>query len=305
MELSDIRSFVAVADASGMRRAALQLGVRQSVLSRRIRNLEDYLGASLFERGRDGVRLTFAGARFLESVRLSLAGLDSAVRAVRSAGRAEEGLLRIGIVASLSTGFLRDLLSGWYQRHPGVRIELAAGSAHEHTGAILAREMDVTFVMGSPVVVGCDVEELWSEPVLAALPSDHSLAGRASIELTSLRDERFIVTREAPGPETYAYLLKRLSGLEQSPSIDEYGVGREALLSMVGFGFGVTLLCGGGIGVRYPDVTFVPVTEESLPFSAVWSPENDNPALRRLLSDARLLSRVTNGGSSQMPGPSP
>lgn len=304
MELSDIRSFVAVADASGMRRAALQLGVRQSVLSRRVRNLEDHLGASLFERGRYGVKLTFAGTRFLEGVRLSLAGLDSAVRAVRSAGRAEEGLLRIGIVASLSTGFLRDLLSGWHQQHPGVRIELDAGSAHEHTGAILAREMDVTFAMGSPIVVGCDVEELWCEPVLAALPSDHSLAGQALIELANLQGEKFIVTREAPGPETYAYLMKLLSGLEQSPVINEYGVGREALLSMVGLGFGVTLLCGGGGGVSYPNVTFVPLNEKSLPFSAIWSPDNDNPALRRFLSDARLLSKPSSA-PSQTPDPSP
>lgn len=208
MELSDIRSFVAVADASGMRRAALQLGVRQSVLSRRVRKLEDYLGASLFERGHDGVRLTLAGTRFLDGVRPTLAALDSAVRAVRSAGRAEEGLLRIGIVASLSTGFLRDLLSRWYQQHPRVRIKLDAGSTDEHTGAIRARDMDIAFAMGSPVVVGCDVEELWSEPVLAALPSDHDLAGRASIGLTSLQGERFIVTREAPGPETCAYIIK-------------------------------------------------------------------------------------------------
>lgn len=305
MKLSDITSFVAVADASGMRRAALQLGIRQSVLSRRVRHLEDHLGASLFERGRDGVRLTFAGARFLEGARTTLAELDSAVRAVRSAGRAEEGLLRIGIVASLSTGFLRDLLSGWYRRHPGVRIELDAGSTHEHTGAILSREMDVTFAMGSPVVVGCDVEELWSEPVLAALPSDHDRAACPSIELTTLRDERFIVTREVPGPETYAYLMKLLSGLEQSPIVDEYGVGREALLSMVGLGFGVTLLCGGGVGVRYPNVTFVPLTEQSVPFSAIWSPDNDNPSLRRFLSDARLLSHIRNGGSSRKLDPSP
>lgn len=62
-EFKDLGYFVAVADASGIRRAAAQLGARQSVVSRRLRNLEDELGVSLFDRHSGGVRLTSAARR--------------------------------------------------------------------------------------------------------------------------------------------------------------------------------------------------------------------------------------------------
>ena len=55
--LEDLRAFVAVAEASGFRRASRDTGVKQSVLSRRVVSMEDALGASLFERNREGVRL--------------------------------------------------------------------------------------------------------------------------------------------------------------------------------------------------------------------------------------------------------
>lgn len=63
-------------------------------------------------------------------------------------------------------------------------------------------------------------------------------------------------------------------------------------MAMVGLGFGVTLVSGAEAGVAYPHVAFVPLAGEVLPFSAVWSPDNDNPALRRLLSEARVQAKA-------------
>ncbi|HEV2605571.1 MAG TPA: hypothetical protein VGU24_18140 [Microvirga sp.] len=50
-------------------------------------------------------------------------------------------------------------------------------------------------------------------------------------------------------------------------------------MAMVGLNFGVSLISGAEAGVSYPHVAFVPLAGEVLPFSAVWSPDNDNPAL--------------------------
>lgn len=291
MELRDLRTFVAVAEASGFRRAAMQLGVRQSIVSRRIRDLEDHLGASLFERHRAGARLTYAGSRFLGDVRMVLSRLDSAERAIRVVGVAGEGCLRLGVVASFSTSFLNRLLRRWIAEHPKVALELVEGGPSEHIGLVRSRHLDLTFVTGHGTVLGCDVERLWSEPVLTALPSEHALAGRSVLELPETAGERFLVSRGAPGPEIHDFIVKRLSELDFSPRICVADVGREGLMSMVGLGLGVTLVSGAEAGVIYPGVSFVPVAGEAVPFSAVWAPDNDNPALRRFLSLARVMAR--------------
>lgn len=74
---------------------------------------------------------------------------------------------------------------------------------------------------------------------------------------------------------------------------------------MVGLGFGTTFASSAETAIRYPNVSFIPVTGEQLPFSFVWSAANDNPALRRFLSEARALSRRWPAEPSQTPDPSP
>jgi len=75
-----------VGEYLSFRRVAAVLGIRQSAVSRRVRELEDELGVSLFERHHAGVRITNAGVRFLQEARAALAQLDQAVKAATAAG---------------------------------------------------------------------------------------------------------------------------------------------------------------------------------------------------------------------------
>ena len=89
MELRHLRYFVAVAEAENVLRAATQkLHVSQPAVSRQIRDLEDELGAQLFERTGKSVRLTDAGFLFLKEARAVLERTDEAVRSVRAFAQA-------------------------------------------------------------------------------------------------------------------------------------------------------------------------------------------------------------------------
>lgn len=306
IDFRNLQAFVAVAEVCGFRRAAQQLDVEQSVLSRRVRALEDDLGVSLFERHRGGVRCTVAGRRFLEELRPALAQLDTAVRVLRTAGDAGEGRLKIGVVASISSGFLNTLLRSFRLAHAAVAVEIFEGEPRAHVADVVGRALDVAFLTGEPQSRACDTEQLWCEPILAALQTNDPRAASGSLPLADLALDKFIVSRSAPGPEIHDYIVQRLATLGFSPQIDQYRVAREGLMSLVGLGFGVSLVSGAEAGVSYPNVSFVPLAGEALPFSAVWSPENDNPALRRLLSAARVQARKTNAVSpARKLGPSP
>lgn len=223
--LDAFRAFVSVAESAGFRRASRNTGVKQSVLSRRISSLEDTLGASLFERTREGVRLTYAGSRLLREVRPIFARLESAIRAVRSAGAVTEGCIRIGTVAAISGGFLGELFRCWRGTHGTVAIEIEAGLAQENIARVVVRQLDLAIVTGAPSSPEYETETLWSEDIFAALPSDHALAGRESVELEDLKSQRFLVMRYPPGPDVYDWIIRRLSNLGSSPLIDEQSVG--------------------------------------------------------------------------------
>ncbi|MFC5422869.1 LysR family transcriptional regulator [Bosea eneae] len=305
MDLKDLRTFVAVSEAGGFRRAAEYLGIEQSALSRRVRNLEDELGVSLFERHRGGVRLTRAGDRFKQDVRAVLASLDVAVAHAASAGVGQNGKLRIGVGPTLFGGPMRNLMEAWREQHAGVHLLIAESSPHESLANVVGRALDLAIVAGADWNGGCEVEVLWRDQVNIVVPK--KLAGQFAVPvpIRDLASRDYIVSRCGFGPQVRDWILRHLSNLAVSPRVEFFDVSRGVLFSMVGLGFGLTFATGAEAEVEYPNVAFLPVEGESIPYSALWLAENDNPALRRFLSLARMQLRNGAAAPSRMPDQSP
>ena len=83
-------------------------------------------------------------------------GDRSRVKAAASAGRGAEGVIRIGILASVSGGFMRTLLGSYREHHPAIAIEIVEGSTSEHLARITERHLDVAFLAGTPLAAHCD-----------------------------------------------------------------------------------------------------------------------------------------------------
>ncbi len=87
MSLEQLETVVAIAEEGALMRAAQRLHISQPPLTRRLRALEDELGAALFVRGARGMTPTPAGERFIERARAILASVDDARHAVQTLRR--------------------------------------------------------------------------------------------------------------------------------------------------------------------------------------------------------------------------
>jgi DNA-binding transcriptional LysR family regulator len=292
IELKDLKQAVLVSEHLSFRRTAATLNMHPSAISRSVRALEDQLGVSLFERHNSGVRVTTAGRWFLERARAALCELDYAVKSAMKAGQGAEGFLRIGIFSSLASLFPRLAIGAFARQNNGVDVDVAEGAPNAHIARVRERCLDIAFVTGVPSITDCDTQQFWSERVFVVLPAEHGLVGQLGVRWDELRDEHFIVSRQEPGPEIHDYVIRKLADLGHHPSVTRYDVGRENLINLVGLGFGISLTSEATVATRYPDVVFRPIEGEDdiLPFSAVWSPSNDNPALRRFLALMRAMA---------------
>lgn len=275
----------------------MALGARTSSVSRRVRQFEDMIGIGLFERTSAGVRLTGAGKQFINEILPALSHIESAFLNAGLAGRGETGTVRIGLLTTLAGGFLPELISAFRAEFKGVDVKLRDGGRNDHLTSIRARKIDLAIVTGAAAIEDCDVAELWRERVHVALPSSHRLAAVKRISWPDIQDERFIVSAHAPGPEVRDFIVRRVADYSTYPQVQVEAVTQATLMHMVELREGVTVVSEGWTSLPYPDLVLKPLVaeEDIVPLSAVWSPHNDNPALRRFISFAKLLAARRRG----------
>jgi DNA-binding transcriptional LysR family regulator len=302
LDLRYLRYALAVAENTSFRKAAVSLGVVQSTLSRRIKLLEHRIGFPLFERSHVGVRLTAAGETFLKEATTGVGHLERAVQLATASHRGERGELSIGILASLSSGYLNCLLQQLRRKHDGIRTTVHEGTASDMIKKLTHGILDIAFVTGEPSIPGYRTVPLWTERVLLALPSTHPLCHKDRVFWDEVRNETFVVSSGGPGPEIQDFIIQHLAKVGFRPTIEIHEVSRESLLNLVGIGYGITLTSTSAEGLEAKGIVFRPLVggAEVLPSSVIWSPSNKNTALKRFLAIAERVAKQ-NGCRSTWP----
>ena len=287
VEYRDLKWAIIASQHRSLRKAAEALNVRQSTLSRRLREMEAQLGAQLFERTNGGSRPTIAGREFLASAHHILAETDAALRKLKTRSRGENGLLKIGIYASLSTGNLFATLVDHHRAFPDVEVHTVDGRHDRLLCAITNNTIDVAITTNSRLGWGNRILPLWSERVIVALHARHRLSKLDSVQWSDLAGEPILISESGPGPELERLLIARLGSygpqrvLHQESSLDR-------LLSLVAAEYGTLLMFEGATGVRYDHVIYRELHDGEgatrINFAAYWCQTNANPALGPFLA---------------------
>ncbi|AKU17152.1 LysR family transcriptional regulator [Luteipulveratus mongoliensis] len=176
MELRQLEYVVAVAEHLHFGRAAESLHIGQPAVSQQIRRLERELGAELFDRSARTVRLTETGQRFLPEARAVLAAVSRATAVVASRdGRPVP--LRLGTSSGLG-GRLDSILSELESQSSPVVVDLVSTSTRARLERVRSGQLDAALVRGldRERQPDLDVESVWNDSLLAALPADHVTA---------------------------------------------------------------------------------------------------------------------------------
>ncbi|QHP66403.1 LysR family transcriptional regulator [Bradyrhizobium sp. LCT2] len=286
VEFRDLRWAITVSQHRSLRQAAETLRVKQSTLSRRLRNLEHKLDSKLFERTNGGTRPTVEGQEFLEDARRVIGEAEAMTARLKTRSRGESGRLTIGIHTSLSTGNLRATLLEHRQRFPDVDRHFVDGASEHLISDLASSAIDVAVLADpNPNWSGRSLL-LWSERVVAALPANHPLTGRDVVHWGELRREPLLMSQRGPGPELFKLLISKL-GSSDPCTLLRHDVGLDRLLSLVGADWGILLALESATGADYPGVTFREVHDAEGPtrlsFRVYWRQANSNPSLRPFL----------------------
>jgi DNA-binding transcriptional LysR family regulator len=178
-----LRDFVALAEAGSFTRAAATLHVAQPALTYQIKRLEAELGLQLFVRGPRGVTTTPAADALLGLARTALHAVDAiGERAAELRGGTRT--LRVGFMGQGPGELLPDILRAFRAAHPDVEVALVQSGFEDCFVGVRTGATDVGFMTG-PLDEDDSVAfaALFQEPVVAAMASDHPLAGRERIPI--------------------------------------------------------------------------------------------------------------------------
>jgi DNA-binding transcriptional LysR family regulator len=268
MELRHLRYFVMVADEENVTRAATRLHVSQPALSRQIRDLEEELSLSLFERGARSLHLTEAGHVFLTEARAVLQRLDQAVSAVRAVADTSGGEIHVGFAPSLTVEILPDALRRFQEEFPGIHVRLHDLSTQEMLDGLCEGTLDVALMVrpGGRARSKIVFREVRRLAVCVAAHPSHPLARSKKVALGDLSKERLISYDSKEYPEYQAWLKELFSKTGSLPPISEEHESSTGLIAAVEAGRGVALVQEGFDCFSGPRLSVRVLTPKPPPF---------------------------------------
>ncbi|MCW0200078.1 LysR family transcriptional regulator [Sphingopyxis sp.] len=241
IDAEQLSCFIAVAKTRSFVQAADQLGVVQSVVSKRLRRLEDGLGAPLVDRSnRRAVTLTRVGELFLDEARGTLARLEAAARVGQSLARGEAGPLRIGYVFSAAmAGLVTRIVQCLAAARPGIEVRLVLMETPDQLAALADGRLDIALTRPRPSYPpGTEAHVIHREGVMLALRSGDEFGGRARVSVAELAAKTFIVPqfKESVGLIEHVRALAKKGGFPAANTIETPDYISAASLAAAGLG---------------------------------------------------------------------
>lgn len=287
LELRHLRYFRQVVDELHFGRAAARLAVTQPTLSVQIRQLEQTVGARLFDRHTRQVTLTDAGRVLDEAARRILREVDAAVESTRQAHTGHVGLLRVGFGPTLMLSTLAHVVRTFRQRHPGVRVDLRELPTGEQMAALVRGDLDVGFVRGAEGDARLHMEPFAREPLVIALPRDHRLAGAARVPLSALADDPWVLFPRTVAPLLHERVMSLCERAGFRPDVVQDSREVYTTVGLVGAGVGVTVVPDTVRRMSWNGVVYKAIPRASMAISLVRPSGPAKPVVDAFLAVAR------------------
>ncbi len=238
--LRQLRHFLSLAEHCHFSRAADACLVTQSSLSASIKELENILGANLFERTKRSVMLTPLGHDMVDLARAVIVRIDDLTDAAKGAGVPLAGDLRMGVIPTIGPFLLPRVLPGLRQSYPDLRLYLR----EEQTDVLLRQladgGLDLVLLALPHGMEKLEIFAFADDPFLAVFPRGHAL-GKFETMTPARIDRKSLLVLEDGNCLTAQTLA--MGKLGQDPHISQFqATSLHTLVQMVDNGLGVTVL---------------------------------------------------------------
>lgn len=240
MNLRALEYLLALADVRHFSRAAELCHVSQPTLSTQIRKLEDELNVQLVERHPRQVMLTPVGEEIVGRARNLLGEVD-AIRAIARRSRdPHSGTVRIGIFPTLAPYLLPHVVPVIRKTFPRLTLRLYEEKTEDVIEMLGQGRLDAGLLALPLTEDWLHSRILFEEPFVLAVPGQHPLARRESVDMSDLQDQELLLLEDGHCLRDQALEVCQLAGAQEK--LDFHATSMETLRQMVAANTGITLM---------------------------------------------------------------
>ncbi|MBO9332680.1 LysR family transcriptional regulator [Achromobacter sp. HZ01] len=239
-ELTDLRLFLAIAEAGSLSGGANAVHLTASSASYRLKNLEFAMGVPLFKREARGMELTVEGAFVLKHVRSLLAGVERMHGEVSGFASGLKGSVKLFANSSSLNGFIVPSLGRFLSANPNVNILLEERSSTTIEAAIAGQEADIGIFAGRAQSAGVNATRYAVDELIIAAPLNHPVVDSSPVRFPAVLDLDFVCMNRSTSNFMFLRDMAKLAG--KTPKVRIHVHTFDAALSMVEAGVGVSLV---------------------------------------------------------------
>ena len=301
LNVNRLKILTEVAYRGSLSAAAESLSYTQSAVSQQIATLEAETGLALLERHPRGVSLTAAGQMLVGHAESVLARLEAAEAALAAIAGLRGGRLRAASFPTAGATLMPLAIASFRAAYPDIEVTLTEGEPEEIVPRLRAGELDLALLYEFPGEPQPTEEmrrvELLSDPMYLALPSEHPLARKQSIELSELAAEAWVQTSLTSPCARHVVRSCHAAGFEPRVAFesDDY----QTVQGLVAAGVGVALIPELALSVVREDVVIRDIAPDP-PHRQVIAAV---PAGARLVPAAPAMLGILEAEAAQLPRP--
>jgi DNA-binding transcriptional LysR family regulator len=195
LRLKHLEVFRNVCKLHTLRKAAAASNMTQPAATKLIHELEDMFHVVLFQRNRRGMQLTPHGEILLRHIGIVMADIGNISADLDHFTRGGGGLIRLGILPSLSPALLARCINGLLQAHPGAQFSLVEGTTDELLGGLLHNNLDITFgrVLHAGHPTSLRLTKVYTEAFDIVCGIHHPLARQEDVKWKELASARWVL----------------------------------------------------------------------------------------------------------------
>lgn len=242
VNLQRLYCFITVVEEGNVSKAAAVLNMTQPPLSMSIRKLETELNVTLFERYKKRLILTDSGELLYTRAKELLSSSENIFKEITEQGQGLKGTVKIGCSTAANITVIPSVVEKIREQSLDITIDVREGNYSDILRELRNNEIDIGIVRNINQPHDLQIEKLIKEPLLLALPSNHRLLRRSSIELKDLEKEKFLMQRTTYGHNISEFILEACHESNFSPEIVYWGTTSLPILFMVKKGLGISFV---------------------------------------------------------------